>query len=60
MIDIKQQLEWLLQNPQVTKRIAICVECDKFYKPTKQCQECLCIVSLKALVPRTKCPLGKW
>jgi len=59
-MNLKSKLDFLLNNPQVTKRIATCVACDKFYKPTKQCRECLCIVSLKALVPTTQCPLGKW
>lgn len=60
MIDIKEQLEWLVNNPKVTERIVICVQCDKFIKPIALCSECGCIVRLKAQLPSSECPLKKW
>jgi hypothetical protein len=60
MIDIKQQLEWILQNPQVTKRVAECVQCDRFIKPIALCSECGCLIKLKTKLPSAECPLKKW
>ena len=61
MIDqLKAKLQFLLDNPQATKRLAACVQCDQFIKPTGQCQECACIMRVKVLIPSATCPLKKW
>lgn len=42
------------------ERVAICQACEQYRKPTKQCKECGCLVSLKVSWADTACPLGKW
>lgn len=42
------------------ERMAICEGCPEFFKLTHQCKECLCIMSLKNLLPGASCPLGKF
>jgi hypothetical protein len=41
-------------------RYAICLECDRFFKATKQCKECGCIMPLKVKLKNAECPIGKW
>ena len=43
-----------------TKRYSICQECPQFFKPTKQCKLCLCIMPAKAKLEEADCPLKKW
>lgn len=38
----------------------ICKGCDKFFKPTRQCKECMCFMNLKTKIEGATCPLGKW
>lgn len=42
------------------ERYAICKGCEKFFKPTKQCKECMCFMNIKTGVHDASCPLGKW
>jgi hypothetical protein len=42
------------------ERYDICKGCDKFFKPTRQCKECMCIMSIKTKVHEATCPIGKW
>lgn len=41
-------------------RYSICLDCDKMFRPTKQCKECGCFLVLKVKVKNQSCPLGKW
>lgn len=41
-------------------RYEICKNCDKFFKPTRQCRECMCFMTVKTKVHDASCPLGKW
>ena len=41
-------------------RMSICKSCDRFFKPTKQCKECLCFMFLKTKLSSSECPIGKW
>ena len=40
-------------------RIAICETCEE-YNEFKFCNQCKCFMPLKARIPFTTCPLGKW
>lgn len=41
-------------------RQMVCNACDRHFKPTNQCKECLCFLKLKTRIQSQKCPLGKW
>jgi hypothetical protein len=41
-------------------RLAICLECPRFFKPTFSCKECGCFMKIKTGIKNAKCPLGKW
>ena len=47
-------------DKNAAKRLAICFECESFYKPTRQCKECGCFMKVKTRIPSAKCPLEKW
>jgi hypothetical protein len=59
---------WDMINPKIEKlskeesekRLKICLGCDRLFKPTNQCKECGCIMTLKTQLPHASCPLGKW
>jgi hypothetical protein len=59
---------WDVLSPSVEKveeevskfRFSICEECPKLLKPTKQCKECGCFMTLKVQLKNAACPLGKW
>lgn len=42
------------------ERMKICIQCDKFKKMTKQCENCGCFMPAKVLVPSMHCPENKW
>lgn len=42
------------------ERMDICRNCEKFFAPTRQCRECMCVMTLKTKVHSATCPLGKW
>jgi len=41
-------------------RMAICNECPRLIKFTKQCKECGCFMSVKTMLEDAVCPIGKW
>lgn len=43
-----------------SKRLEICNACPEFNKVTTQCNKCGCIMSIKTIIKKTECPLGKW
>lgn len=59
---------WDIFNKNVEKvsdvikdeRLAICLECPRLIKATKQCKECGCFMDVKAKLFDADCPLGKW
>lgn len=53
-----KSLPIIIKDPK--ERYDICKDCDKFFKPTRQCRECMCIMSIKTKVHEATCPLGKW
>lgn len=42
------------------KILATCHACDRYYKPLDVCKECKCIITFKAKVKGSTCPLGRW
>ena len=42
------------------ERLAICQECPFFKKTAKRCGKCGCFMSLKSLLYKAKCPVGRW
>lgn len=58
MTDFKEKLKEAadLKN----SRLKICHACPEFNKTTTQCNKCGCIMSIKAIIKKTECPLGKW
>lgn len=68
-LDKKRQVRpWDIFNKNVAKvadevkdqRLAICLECPRLIKATKQCKECGCFMDVKARLFDADCPLGKW
>lgn len=59
---------WDILNPNIPKteenlqkaRIEICDNCEKFFKPTRQCRECGCFMDIKTKLEQAYCPIGKW
>lgn len=41
-------------------RYAICLECPRLIRTTKQCRECGCFMQLKVKLRDAVCPVGKW
>lgn len=41
------------------QKMLICKKCESLSK-SNVCNECGCIVYLKAVIPNQKCPLNKW
>lgn len=66
--DKRQVRPWDIFNKNVAKvaddikdkRLAICLECPRLIKATKQCKECGCFMDVKARLFDADCPLGKW
>jgi hypothetical protein len=44
----------------VEKRLSVCDGCEHMFKATKQCKKCGCFMTLKAKLPHSECPVGKW
>ena len=42
------------------KRMAICRECEFFFKPTANCKKCGCFMKIKTKLALKKCPIEKW
>lgn len=59
---------WDIINPNIQKaddelasrRLDICLGCDRLIKVTKQCKECGCFMALKVKLKEAVCPLNKW
>jgi len=43
-----------------SERMAICEQCPRLVRLTKQCKECGCFMNLKTKLTHAKCPIGKW
>lgn len=42
------------------ERLSICQSCPEYFKFTKQCKICLCIMPSKVILADASCPIGKW
>jgi len=45
---------------QSIERMKVCLGCEHFFKPTKQCKKCGCFMPIKVRLRTQKCPVGKW
>ena len=41
-------------------RMKICLQCEHFFKATKQCKKCGCFMPIKVRLPGLHCPVDKW
>jgi len=59
---------WDMLNPNIGRvkdgvleeRLSACRSCDHFIRLSGQCKKCLCFMKLKAQLPHSECPIGKW
>ncbi len=42
------------------QRYSICLQCPEFFKVTKQCKKCGCLMTLKTKLKNAECPIQKW
>lgn len=49
-----------VSEEEASRRFAICEECPRLVKLTKQCKECGCFMNLKTKLEKAECPIGKW
>jgi hypothetical protein len=42
------------------ERMKICIQCEHFWKFTKQCALCKCFMPVKVRLPGQVCPIKKW
>ena len=47
-------------DKQSVERMKMCLQCEYFYKPTKQCMQCSCFMPIKVRLRSQSCPVGKW
>jgi rRNA maturation endonuclease Nob1 len=51
-------------NDEITReavdKMKICLQCEHFFKPTKQCKKCGCFMPVKVRIPGMRCPVRKW
>lgn len=45
---------------EASRRYAMCLECPRLIKATRQCRECGCIMPIKTKIADAVCPIGKW
>jgi len=50
MTDVKPAIE----------RMKVCIECEHFRKPLKQCKLCGCFMPIKVRIPTMMCPINRW
>lgn len=68
MQEHKQPRPWDLFNKNIGRvgadiakaRLSICGLCPEYIKATHQCKKCGCIMNVKAKLPNSFCPIGKW
>lgn len=49
-----------VKNEVSQKRLEICLQCEHFFKPSRQCKKCGCLMDLKTRLAHSECPIGKW
>lgn len=50
-------------NPEIREavdKMKICLQCEHFFNPTKQCKKCGCFMPIKVRLPNQSCPIEKW
>jgi hypothetical protein len=59
---IKDKLNGIIEVDEDTRksRFSICQSCDELTEKWHTCKICSCWMPVKARIPGTKCPIGKW
>jgi protein-arginine kinase activator protein McsA len=61
VLSVREAAKAAIVSPEVKEdRLAVCHSCEFYFKPTNQCRKCGCIVSAKASLTNSKCPVNKW
>jgi hypothetical protein len=47
-------------NRPAIDRMKMCLQCEHFFKPTRQCKKCGCFMPIKVRLKGSSCPVGKW
>ena len=47
-------------NRPAIDRMKECLQCEHFFKPTRQCKKCGCFMPVKVRLKGSSCPVGKW
>ena len=53
-------MKMLAPKELAKKRLKVCSQCPRLFKPTYTCKECGCFMKFKTKILNVKCPLGKW
>jgi len=48
------------ETRQAVDKMKICLQCEHFFKLTRQCKKCGCFMPAKVRMPGQKCPIDKW
>ena len=63
--EVKKATKDILKNNRVTEkeyedRLKTCNDCVYLTRSTNMCKVCGCFMKVKASLPSSSCPLGKW
>ncbi len=47
-------------NRPAIDRMKLCLQCEHFFKPTRQCKKCGCFMPIKVRLSGSSCPVKKW
>lgn len=47
-------------NRPAIDRMKMCLQCEHFFKPTRQCIKCGCFMPVKVRLKNSSCPVKKW
>lgn len=47
-------------NRPAIDRMKMCLQCEHFFKPTRQCTKCGCFMPVKVRLKNSSCPVKKW
>ena len=48
------------EDREAIDKMKICLQCENFFKPTRQCKKCGCFMPIKVRMHGQKCPIDKW
>ena len=50
----------LSSKAEKERRMGICATCDHYDNVRQRCKKCGCVLTAKAAVKGSRCPVGKW